>query len=144
MEHAKHVGDEENDHDRPQSYSSPAAGTPARMAVVSAADAKSNSKTIISNSIVVLPFFWLLDRAPCDCGISRSAPGAAHLRLQHLFDLADFLLDHARDFLSLALGRQIGVVGEPPRFLFGFALYFMKLALDLILRTWFHISSYYH
>jgi hypothetical protein len=39
------------------------------------------------------------------------------LLLDHLFNLADFLLDFARELLVLARGRETGVVGDLPRIL---------------------------
>jgi hypothetical protein len=38
------------------------------------------------------------------------------LLLDHLFNLADFLLDFARELLVLARGRETGVVGDLPAF----------------------------
>jgi hypothetical protein len=63
------------------------------------------------------------------------------LLLKHFFNLADFLLDFAGDLFSLAFGRQVGVVRNLSHLLFSSTFDFMKLAFDLILRTWFHTAS---
>ena len=66
------------------------------------------------------------------------------LLLEHLFNLADFLLDFARQLLVLACSRQFRVVRNLPRLLFSFAFHFMKAAFDLIRRARFHhvLSSF--
>src|SRR5579863_4429431 len=63
------------------------------------------------------------------------------LLLQDRFNLADFLLDFAREFLVLAFGCQVGIVRELSSLLLRLALQFMELALGLILRARFHVSS---
>jgi hypothetical protein len=60
------------------------------------------------------------------------------LFLQHLFDLADFLLNFACKFLVSAFSRQFRVVGDLSRLLFSFAFHFMKAAFDLISGARFH------
>src|ERR1035438_7398012 len=62
------------------------------------------------------------------------------LLLQYLFDLSDFLLDLAGDLFGLAFGFQVGIVRHLSRGLLYFAFQLMKFALDLILRTRFHMS----
>jgi hypothetical protein len=64
---------------------------------------------------------------------------AAVLFLEHFFDLADLLLDRPGEFLILAVGSQVRVIGEFPGFFLGVALDFVKRALDLILRARFHV-----
>src|ERR1017187_26794 len=64
-----------------------------------------------------------------------------NLLLEHLFNLADFLLDLAGELFVLAFGLQLGVVRDLSRFLFGFAFHFMDVSFDLILCARFHIYS---
>jgi len=66
------------------------------------------------------------------------------LLLEHLFNLADFLLDFAGEIFVLAFGRKGGVVRDLSRFLFNFSFQFVKLAFDLIRRARFHASSCAH
>jgi hypothetical protein len=61
------------------------------------------------------------------------------LLLEYLFNLADFLLDFAGEFFVLAFGFQVGVVRDLSGGLFDAAFQFMKLALDLIFLTRFHL-----
>jgi hypothetical protein len=58
---------------------------------------------------------------------------------EHLFNLADFLLDFASDFFVLAFGHQVWIVRDLSRFLFRFALHFMNAAFDLVRRAQFHL-----
>jgi hypothetical protein len=60
------------------------------------------------------------------------------LLLEHLFNLADFLLDFAGDFFVLAFGFQVGVVRDLSGCLFDVAFQLMNLALDLIFFARFH------
>jgi len=60
------------------------------------------------------------------------------LFLEHLFNLADFLLDFAGESFVLAFGFQVGVVHDLSGCLFDAAFQFMKLALDLIFLARFH------
>ena len=64
-----------------------------------------------------------------------------YLLLEHLFNLADFLLDFAGEVFVLTFGHQVGVVRGLSRFLFDFTFYFMDVALDLIRRARFHMYS---
>src|ERR1035441_47369 len=57
------------------------------------------------------------------------------LLLEHLFNLADFLLDLARDFFGLTFSLQIGVVSDLSHFLLDSTFQIMKLSFDLILRA---------
>ena len=57
-----------------------------------------------------------------------------HLLFEHLFNLADFLLDLAAELFGLAFGRQVGVVRDLSHLLSDFTFHFMKLAFDLIKR----------
>jgi hypothetical protein len=62
-----------------------------------------------------------------------------YLLLQHLFNLADLLLDFAGEFFVFAFGRQFGVVRNLSGFLFEFTFHVMQRAFDLILRARFHL-----
>jgi hypothetical protein len=52
---------------------------------------------------------------------TRTVQRLANLLLEHLFNLADFLLKDAGDFLALTFGCQIGVVRDLAGTLFDFA-----------------------
>src|ERR1035441_10091442 len=72
--------------------------------------------------------------------ISRWATCGRALR-KYLSNPADFLLDYACEVFVLAFGHQGGIVRGLSRFLLNCAIYFMKLAFDLILRARFHLFS---
>jgi len=63
------------------------------------------------------------------------------LLLEHLFNLADLLLNFAGELLVLAFSRQVWAVRGLSNLLFGFALHFVKLAFDLVLAARFHLFS---
>ena len=66
---------------------------------------------------------------------------AAHsqsLLLKHLLNLPHLFLHLASDLLVLASVRQVGVVRNSSGLFFHGALQFMKRALGLVFRTWFH------
>jgi hypothetical protein len=63
---------------------------------------------------------------------SCTAQKPAHLRAEHLSNLADFLLDFAGELFVLTFGLQVRIVGYLACFLFDF---------DLILRARFHLVS---
>jgi hypothetical protein len=56
-------------------------------------------------------------------------PGRLYLLLHDLFDLPDFLLDLAAEFLTLAFGLQVRVVGNPSGFFFRATLLFRESCL---------------
>jgi hypothetical protein len=63
------------------------------------------------------------------------------LLLEHLFNLADFLLHFPGDFFALAFILQIGIARDLSRFLFDFPFHFMQRAFDLIVGARFHHGS---
>src|ERR1017187_1765872 len=73
------------------------------------------------------------------CAATYAAQRSLQLLPEHLFNLADFLLDFAGEFLVLAFGHQVGIIRDLSRFLFSFPLHFMNAAFDLIRRAQFHL-----
>lgn len=63
------------------------------------------------------------------------------LLLKDLFDLADFLLNRARQVLVLTFCGQFRIPRNLPHCLLNFALYFMQLAFYLIVCTLCHASG---
>jgi hypothetical protein len=62
----------------------------------------------------------------------------AQLFLEYLFNLADLLLDFARELFRLAFVLQLRVVSGLPGCFLYFAFYFVELAFHLVLRARFH------
>src|SRR5271166_1996545 len=75
---------------------------------------------------------------------NRGSGQLLDLLLEHFFDLPDLLLNFAGQFFDPAFGFQVRIVSDLACFLFDFTCRFVKLAFDLIFRTWFHVFSLFH
>src|SRR5579871_4759442 len=88
------------------------------------------------SALFALPVAPSLDGWPAN---DLCVENTGHLLLEHLFNLADLVLDLAGDSFGLAFSLEVGIVRSLSRFLFGFTLQLMKFARDLILRARFHL-----
>jgi hypothetical protein len=121
VEHAEHIEEEHYDQDGAQPDARTSAITPTTMAVVPATATQEQQQQY--KQYQHLSFSYSFE----------------NLLLEDLFYLADLFLDLAGDIFHFAFSFQVGIVGDLTGRLLDFALHFVKLAFDLIVRARIHL-----